>query len=264
MTKAFVDTTVLTNALLKPGADSTLAKAALASYSETQLPVYAIKEFKAGPLNYYIWLHNKLATTKSLEQTLRAIADVVQQPNRAKTALLAIAPLFAKAASSLQSGNSRQADKDLADSLRLSLQRLIFRGWQKRRKLTSSVVLELACYDEADPILEPNTNLINNAPRVCRPSPECCLARGYRNKTKDLEKLLAVVQNGERREDIRIRRGLHTLINTPKRQFGSKECRNLGDVFFAFHCPMDSVILTTNLKDHAPLAQALGKSAKRP
>jgi hypothetical protein len=49
MSKAFVDTTVLTDILLKPG--SMLAKkarTALARYEESQLPVYAELSSKVG------------------------------------------------------------------------------------------------------------------------------------------------------------------------------------------------------------------------
>jgi hypothetical protein len=41
-------------------------------------------------------------------------------------------------------------------------------------------------------------------------------------------------------------------------------CRSLGDAIFAFFAPDDCIIVTTNLKDHEPLARALNKSATRP
>jgi hypothetical protein len=82
--KAYVDTTVLTDALLKQGPQGAVARGALKTYSETILPVYAIREFKAGPLNYWVWLHNKLVLTKSVSKTLDAISAIVGfQPNRA-------------------------------------------------------------------------------------------------------------------------------------------------------------------------------------
>jgi hypothetical protein len=47
MSKAYVETTVLTNVLLKPGSkQETEAKLALSRYDETLLPVYSIKEWK--------------------------------------------------------------------------------------------------------------------------------------------------------------------------------------------------------------------------
>ena len=71
MSEAFVETTVLTNALLKPGPTANAAKSAIRSFQTSLLPVYAIKEFKAGPLSHYVWLHGKLFTTNSWEKTWR-------------------------------------------------------------------------------------------------------------------------------------------------------------------------------------------------
>src|SRR5579871_2392092 len=75
MSDAFVETTVLTDLLLKPGtAKNARATAALRRYSKTLLPVYSIKEWKAGPLDYFAYLHDKLFVTGSLRKTFAAIA----------------------------------------------------------------------------------------------------------------------------------------------------------------------------------------------
>ena len=54
---AYVDTTILTDVLLKKGEAHDDALAALAKFDVTQLPLYAIKEFKRGPLNNYRWMY---------------------------------------------------------------------------------------------------------------------------------------------------------------------------------------------------------------
>jgi hypothetical protein len=43
-----------------------------------------------------------------------------------------------------------------------------------------------------------------------------------------------------------------------------KDCQALGDAYFAFFAPDDADILTTNLKDHCPLAESIGKTAVGP
>ncbi len=54
MNRAYVETTILTNVLLKPGSKKqAAARSALSRYEETLLPVYSIKEWKAGPLDHY-------------------------------------------------------------------------------------------------------------------------------------------------------------------------------------------------------------------
>jgi len=54
------------------------------------------------------------------------------------------------------------------------------------------------------------------------------------------------------------------LINTPKILLDRDQCRWLGDAVFAFFCPEDAVILTTNIGDHQRLAKAVGKRAEKP
>src|SRR5260370_20693986 len=86
MTKAFVDTTVFTDAALKGSPYNKTARAALKRFTETDLPVYAIKEFKAGPLSHYVWLHNKFATLKSFYKTLDALHGMSMAPRKYRTA----------------------------------------------------------------------------------------------------------------------------------------------------------------------------------
>src|SRR5260221_8295622 len=77
MSKAFIETTVLTNLLLKYGSKKQKdAQNALKRYDGSILPVYSIKEWKAGPLRTFAWLHDKLAITRSIGQTLIAINEV--------------------------------------------------------------------------------------------------------------------------------------------------------------------------------------------
>ena len=56
MNKAVVDTTILTDVLLNTGEVRANALNAISHYDETYLPVYAIKEFKAGPLKNFVWM----------------------------------------------------------------------------------------------------------------------------------------------------------------------------------------------------------------
>ena len=74
--KAIVDTTVLTDALLKPDPQGNRARESLKRYSPTLLPTYGIKEFKAGPLHYYVWLHNKAVEASTYADVIDAITAV--------------------------------------------------------------------------------------------------------------------------------------------------------------------------------------------
>src|SRR5260221_12074676 len=158
--KSYVETTVLTDALLKPGSvRSKSARSALREFSESLLPVYAIKEMKAGPLHHYVWLHGKLVTTKSWKSTLEQIRRIGGSTWRIRWVTTALEALEADAhINEDQSlgellkkyGSSAKHDLVMCDRARLSIHRIIRKAWKTRRMLTTAVVDELACYHEAD------------------------------------------------------------------------------------------------------------------
>lgn len=266
MSDAYVETTVLTDILLKPKSPKQQrAKAALAKYANTLLPVYSIKEWKAGPLNYFAYLHDKLVLTQSLADTIQAIAALPRLGYLRATATeaLAAAGQVAKKQPRKYAGLGSN-DKENADSYRLALVSIIFRSWQKRRKVTSHVVHDLPCYLEAAPRVGKD-GLFDLDPRLCERDQECCLASELKSKPELLEALRsAIPQNSTRREDQKRRQALKQLIKHPKEAVTRETCRDLGDAIFAFFCPNNAVILTTNIKDHEPLAAAIGKKAEKP
>src|SRR5690606_432649 len=85
MKAAFVDTTVLTDALLKTGGVANAARESLKRFERTELPVYAIKEFKAGPLKNFVWMHNKLVETRSFSGALKKLHAMSRTPRRYTT-----------------------------------------------------------------------------------------------------------------------------------------------------------------------------------
>jgi hypothetical protein len=268
MSKAYVDTTILVDALLKPGRDSKSARAAIRRYEVSEMPVFAIKEFKAGALYAYKWLHNKMQLLNSFSQTLFALQKMSLTP-RKYTIATAIQGL-AQAAKTIGSrtnaqletkyGRSATIDSCLCDEYRLYLKYLIFRAWQQRRELTS-VVLPLSCYNEVKPIE------INGEIRLdhlqCDKKSECSLAAKLRARTDDLKALKkandVLPPNRERTKRSQALRSL--MLG---RMVDEQLCRSLGDAIFAFFAPSGSAILTTNAKDMEPLAKALGKSIDLP
>jgi hypothetical protein len=261
MTSAYVETTILTNVLLKPGTvKKTRAQSALARYSATLLPVYAIKELKAGPLEHYCYVHDKLVATRSLAQTLDAINAL--HPLKAYKKATA-QEAYAAAARLVEDGYTPPAD-ELADHYRLALASLIERCWKKRRKITSATVDDLECYTETKPRFDKD-GLFDLKPQLCDRDKECCLHKRLIAKKEILEKLRnAIPETSGRKEDSNRRKVLKQLINSPKLVITREQCRQLGDAVFAFFCPEGAVVLTTNVKDHQPLAQAIGKDAEGP
>ncbi|MFN0169514.1 MAG: hypothetical protein ACKV22_24090 [Bryobacteraceae bacterium] len=270
MSKAYVDTTILTNVLLKRSTARGLeSAAALARFSKTELPQYAIKEFKKGPLAVYVWLYNKLATTRSYAQTLSAVRRVAATPQRYRvsTALEALEV----AATATGSGASRELeekygtsatlDSITCDEHRLALKALIFRAWVRRNRVVSGVTQQLSCYKEAQPTEK--RGLIDLEPKRCHPSTECCLGSAMRADTNALKTLRSTVANQPRKlENERRLRALDALIAGGT--MSEKICDDLGDAIFVFFAPRGSVILTTNVRDFAELAKAVGKTVEAP
>jgi hypothetical protein len=266
----YVETTVLTDALLKAGIKGTLAK--LKEYPDSELPVYAIKEFKAGPLRAARWLHNTLYSTKSFSATLNAIGRLLATPRRymprtamelvtnASTTLLS--RLTGDAAEMYAKAPPERQDQHLAREYEDEIKGLIFRAWLRRRRLTTRVVQPLSCYEEADPYEK--RGLIELDPTNCAPAEECCLAALMRASPEELKKLREVCMNSPKQEMQGRTAILKRLIKGRGAPLNRDECRRLGDVIFAFFAPAGSTILTTNLSDHVPLAEALGKTAQAP
>jgi hypothetical protein len=266
MSDAYVETTVLTDILLKPTtAKQRRAKAALARYENTILPVYSIKELKAGPLGYFAYVHNKLVQTRSLADTLKAVSALARGSYLQTTsneALAAAGELSKRQPRvSLGLGNS---DAENADSYRLALECLIIRSWRRRRKITTQVVDELPCYVEAAPRIGKN-GLLDLKPQQCERDQECCLAPKLKSEPRLLEALRnSIPENSGKSEHQKRRQALKQLIKHPNERVDREICRDLGDAIFAFFCPKDAVVLTTNLRDHEPLAKSINKRAEKP
>ncbi|MGA3133429.1 MAG: hypothetical protein ABSD59_21760 [Terracidiphilus sp.] len=261
----FLDTTLLAEALLKAQAKRLKARLKIREYKRSVLPVYAIKEFKAGALKNYIWLHNRIVDTQSLSRTIDAIHNAFHRPYLRGTAEEALE--FATemlVGSDLSKADTREKTQQaLADSLRYHLRRQIDTAWRERRKLTTEVVDELSCYAEAAHSYNEGTHYIDSDRQECDLSDECCLVQKLRGRRGDLRKLIKAISGSSRFEDENRRKALNRLLKRPIKSFGEKSCKALGDAYFALQCPKDCVILTSNAKDHQVLAGALKKKVVR-
>lgn len=262
MPKAYVETTVLTNALLKPWGPAQEAEEAIARHSPSLLPVYAIKEFKAGPLVNYRYAHDKLLSTGSLQKTLLAIRDIHRQRYKMSTALEALGASCTLITDPLPPVVGADLDRELALRFRLAIKSLIFLGWDLRRSVTTETVDDLDCYRESKPYVD-KQGFVELKPTQCDADQECCLAVRFRSRPDLLQKLHDSISPEETKtESVKRRQVLRDLLRKPKEKFTRDQCRKMGDAVFAFCAPQDAVILTTNISDHKPLAEALGKTAE--
>jgi hypothetical protein len=272
MNKAYVDTTVLTDRLLKPGLKQEEAKKALAQFDTTVLPEYAFKELKAGPLEHYVYFYNKLLKTEDVGEALKSLGKLIDKYHDRKrsTALEAFdaAWQLIKAQTTEELGEEYEEGtlgEAAYEQLRLALKGLIMKAWKRRRKITSEVVLELPCYNETAPT-ESRNGRIRLPDKKCKGKARCCLASDLRQGPDEVEKLKDAISEDAptNRENARRYKALREIKRKPKMDVDDKMCRSLGDAVFAFFAPDDAVILTTNVKDHRVLANALGKDAISP
>lgn len=257
----YLDTTVLVEALLKTLKRRRKARSTVRQYGRSALPVYAIKELKAGALDNYILVHNKLAETMSYDKTMDWLVRNKRRLNRLLTGLEALSAGRATVigAELATAETPAETDRLIAETVMLELRRLIQKAWSDRRKITSEVVQELPCFQEDAPYYDDETGMIFNPHQKCPPRQDCSYAPALRSRRPDLDTLLTVIAGSTKAEDVGRRAALHTLKNTPNRLLEEKECRGLGDAYFALHCPSGATILTSNVQDHKPLAESLGR-----
>ena len=267
MSDAYVETTVLTNLLLKVGdKKQAAARAALARYDSTILPVYSIKEWKAGPLETFAWVHDKFALTKSLAQTVEGSTNQSLPALHEEHITRGVdgGGQVGEGNCPLSASSDPDPDRELADRYRLALASLILRSWNARRSVTDQTIQDLDCYTETKPRIDGN-GMFEMEPTNCEVEQECCLKAALIASPTELKALRdAIPADSERTEDVERRKVLKQLLHNPKAPLTHESCRRLGDAVFAFFCPSTAVVLTTNIKDHKPLANAVGKDAEKP
>ena len=160
-------------------------------------------------------------------------------------------------------GANANPDAVLCDRWRYSLGTLIRSAWRTRRSITSSIADELSCYPETEIAEERGVFVLGEV--RCKPQDECALAVKLRARPELLGLLRkAVAAQPSKPENTNRMQVLRELIRLPKQKMTDEQCRRMGDAMFAFFCPADAVILTTNERDLRPLAEALGKTVQTP
>jgi len=270
MRKAYLDTTIIANILLKTGELRKASLEALKRFESTELPLYAIKEFKAGALRNFVYIHNKLQTLGSYSATLTALQKLSLTPQRYKTStsLEALAEAHKSMAHAIPAtfiekyGEDAKMDKVLCDEARLAIKVNIFKAWKRRHKVAQKTVCLLPCYEEVEPYMK--RDLIEVKPVQCKKGKPCEIERLLKKNPESLLAMWEAIKDSDKPEDKRRAKVLKNMYRNPKRPIEDKDCRYIGDAVFAFLAPEGATILTTNERDHKPLAEALGKKVETP
>lgn len=272
MSKAFVETTVLTNYLLKLDGSEVAAENAFKLFSEICIPQYAWKEFKKGPLNNFIWFHNKIVATGSLIDATLALQRISLSPKRYLTATAiqsmhsAFKGLFQRTSAgqfAQSAGATTNLDEAMTKALRLELKRIITKAWSQRAVLYGGSFHKLSCYPDFD--LKERDGLFDPKPRDCPAGTQCCLKNSLDALTVAIGIVRQSIDNtGEKKELVERRKVLRSLEKHPTTPMGPKECQRFGDAYFVLFCPDGAWLLTTNVSDMQPMANALNIRIMKP
>lgn len=254
---------------MKQGAIGDASRAAIKKFDEVLLPQYAIKEFKAGALRNYVWFHNRVVISQTWTEAVKAIGSLLYQHNKRSTALEALADFSSSLSKAMPAELYRKyPSQNMAEIMkreaRIWLQTTILRAWRRRRTLATAVVSPLPCYEEKDALRVRSNGTIDDKPVACS-THDCCLREAFAARGRDVESLLLAAEGmPDKNETVRRRAVLRQLHKHADRPISDDQCRYLGDAVFAMQCPENAQILTTNVKDHQPLANAIGVGVVTP
>ncbi|MGH6713244.1 MAG: hypothetical protein ACREEK_30340 [Bradyrhizobium sp.] len=271
MATAFLETTVLTDFLLKKDGSEKAARSAMRRFADVVVPQFAWKEFKRGPLNTYAWMHNKLLDTRSFSRSLMALQRISRTPRRyfTSTIIQSLHTAFVRGfdgatIKDLQSKYGSKADMDNvhADVLRLEMKKAIYSSWPRRDKILGGVHHRLTCYPDAS--LVDQDGRIETKPDDCPRSSDCCLKSQLSSRRADVAMARASLPKDGRSETSKRFRVLRQIEKHQGRLMTPKDCRDFGDAYFVLFCPKGAAILTTNTRDIQPIADRLGVKVESP
>lgn len=273
MTTTLADATIVADAVLKTGPRSEAARAAL---QRAEIPRYALKEVRHGPFGNFVYAHNLLAETGSMRATRERVRRLGAQRHKQQTAQEAldeaeaevqgqpmaqiVAQLLDATATHLGSGGV--SDAAFARQYRVALRGIVQRAHAEITVLMARATGQLPCF-ESRPLVARSGDILDDGVRKCGSA--CALGALFASRSADVSLLAGVVtQQSQKPENTKRAAALQFVATHPGAAPSSDQCRALGDAVYALLCPAGGTIITTNVVDHAPLAEALGKRAKAP
>lgn len=269
----FIDTTLVVASAQKDDRWTPISESYAKSNAPGEVPQYAQRELLASVIQILCNTHNRIRDSQNIAQALLAVIQLPAISGRMKEGQLqAIAISLRKALS--EHGNPNEPMS--VSTSRAACQQLALlaeRSWRRGRNLPSFMSVQpLGCFTGNDLTLDAAGFLKGPSGRFgCNPKVRCSAALYLHGKIDQVEKLVKFLRptkeakkGGEKRETTRRRAALKDLVQNGPDKFNKNNCRALGDAYFAVMCPPGSHVITTNIVDHIPLCEALGKEALNP
>ncbi|MFI5420289.1 MAG: hypothetical protein ACHQ1H_04925 [Nitrososphaerales archaeon] len=253
----------MTDWLFKRKVRGPIIAATLERYQHSTTSRYVKAEFKKGPLQYLIYLHNKLLQVQTVDQLFEAISKLGEPHGRRLRSILEhFTHFFAHAIPELDKTAKTHRvlshDEYLLNIGRSYFANLIERSWEEFDLLTNEVIDDQRCFPD---MLGPQRHgqLYSNLPRTCDKSSVRCGCRAFYNE--HIEQFASICEALVHLSfiDEETRRRIHSLkeiLRKPKR-LREKDCWTCGDAVVVVEAPPGSVIFNNNMKHFEPICNAL-------
>jgi len=159
-------------------------------------------------------------------------------------------------------GENTSVDEQIALVYRDDIARRLLAATRWLEREDPRVSHRLACYEHRALTVLHDGGLDDGVRRCAR---ACSLGSILETSQEDVAKLIATLGSLEQKpENVKRREALEWVSVNVGAAPDHDRCRALGDAVFAVLCAPGGTIVTTNTKDHDPLARALNKSVRRP
>jgi hypothetical protein len=271
LTGSFLDTTIVVHMADCTELNKKLKGEAFVKANQpADTPYYALRELLAGHIQILCETHNTIQAAENIGEALLALLKRSPAEGRKKEARVQVLSIALRDSfTSNPAGLRGDQKREMLQALALRINGL----WRKSHKLNDvKLVQALGCINDGKITrgdageLRGPSNTFN-----CLKSERCAAAAYLYDDKSSLIKMIDALHPSHldpsianKNENSQRRKALKELWDKGPSKFDKKRCRALGDAYFAAMCPVGSVVVTSNTKDHIPLCVALGKIAVEP
>lgn len=268
--KSFLDTTVVVDLVDLGSSRHASTTEFVRANAPAAAPLYALRELLEGKLRPLCDVHNRLLAAAGLGEALMGLASLCAVAGRKKdSAIRAFAKALTKATQTTQSASIGQVREDMLQALALDIASI----WIRARKAGGwSRVQPLGCFPVGE-ISHGAAGELTGAGGSfgCEATARCSAASHLFDHLAEVEKAAEALHPKNlsgpllaKRETSRRRAALKSLRDLGPKRFNKRDCRALGDAYFAIMCPGTATVVSTNISDFEPLCAALGKRVVLP
>lgn len=275
----FLETTVVSDAVLKVKDRKKQIQAITKYYSKKYCSKYVKYEFSRGILQHYIWYHNVLALSSSMEEVHHALKKLGFKPKRFQTIqeFLEInsKEIYLRIPTDSINDANLSLEKFIIKRGKNILDDLIRRSFRNIEKLVDEILNDVNCVEKLLPPCK-NDGLWQNkiisingeTNRVFCPkfATKCGIFDFLKkniDKFKAIKEILDKQDSHDNETEMRIY-ALNRMIKACKRQRNNierKHCYAASDAIIAVEAPENADVLNNNVKHFNPICKAVGKNS---